>query len=80
MNNRSNFIYPLTTVRDRYCGSYSGGNFLAFNLESPKVPKEIFGDDLTAMDFWSHYKGVVGLGGSPESAMNDLVKKLKNKK
>lgn len=32
------------------------------------------------MRFWKHYKGTVGLGGSPESAMNDLVKKLKNNK
>ena len=32
------------------------------------------------MRFWKHFKGVVGRGGSPESAMNDLVKKLKNNK
>ena len=73
-------IYPLTIIRDRYCGSYSRGTYVAFNLESPEVPKEVFGDDCTAMKFWKHYKGTVGLGGSPESAMNNLVKKLKNKK
>ena len=79
MANNSN-IYPLTIIRDRYNGSYSGGTYVAFNLESPEVPKEVFGDDCTAMRFWKHFKGVVGRGGSPESAMNDLVKKLKNNK
>ena len=52
---------------------------LVLMLQS-EVPKEVFGDDCTAMRFWKHFKGVVGRGGSPESAMNDLVKKLKNKK
>lgn len=44
MANNKN-IYPLTIIRDRYCGSYSGGTYVAFNLESPEVPKEVFGDD-----------------------------------
>ena len=48
----NNNIYPLTIIRDRYCGSYSGGTYVAFNLESPEVPKEVFGDDCTAMRFW----------------------------
>ena len=47
----NNNIYPLTIIRDRYCGSYSGGTYVAFNLESPEVPKEVFGDDCTAMRF-----------------------------
>lgn len=32
MNNKINFIYPLTIVRDRYCGSYSGANFWHLTL------------------------------------------------
>ena len=72
-------IYPLTIVRDRYCGSYSGGKYIAFNLESPDVPKEVFGDDGTAMKFWKHCKLVVGVGGSPDSAVKDLANNLRNK-
>ena len=55
----NNNIYPLTIIRDRYSGSYSGGTYVAFNLEAHKVPAEVFGDDRTAMRFWKHFKGVV---------------------
>ena len=52
----NNNIYPLTIIRDRYSGSYSGGTYVAFNLEAHKVPAEVFGDDCTAMRFWKHLK------------------------
>ena len=52
----NNNIYPLTIIRDRYSGSYSGGTYVAFNLEAHKVPAEVFGDDCTAMCFWKHLK------------------------
>lgn len=32
------------------------------------------------MRFWKHFKGMFGRGGSTESAMNNLIKKLKNNK
>ena len=47
----NNNIYPLAIIRDRYSGSYSGGTYVAFNLEASKVPAEVFGDDCTAMRF-----------------------------
>ena len=73
----NNNIYPLTIIRDRYSGSYSGGTYVAFNLEAHKVPAEVFGDDCTAMRFWKHSKGVVGRGGSLDSAVKDLLTHLK---
>ena len=73
----NNNIYPLTIIRDRYSGSYSGGTYVAFNLEAHKVPAEVFGDDCTAMRFWKHFKGVVGCGGCADSAVKDLLKNLK---
>ena len=73
----NNNIYPLTIIYDRYGGSYSGGTYVAFNLEAHKVPAEVFGDDCTAMRFWKHFKGVVGRGGSLDSAVKDLLKNLK---
>ena len=72
-------IYQLTIVRYRYCGSYSGGKYIAFNLESTDVPKEVFGDDGTAMKFWKHCKIVVGTGGSPDNAVKYLANNLRNK-
>ena len=73
----NNSIYPLTIIHDRYNGSYSGGTYVAFNLEAHKVLAEVFGDDCTAMRFWKHFKGVVGRGGCPDSAVKDLLKNLK---
>ena len=29
----NNEMYPLTIIKDRYNGTYSGGMYLAFNLE-----------------------------------------------
>ena len=76
MTNNNN-IYPLTIIRDRYSGSYSGGTYVAFNLEAHKVISKVFGDDCIAMRFWKHFKGVVGRGGCPDSAVKDLLKNLK---
>ena len=73
----NNNIYPLTIIRDRYSGSYSGGTYVVFNFEAHKVLAEVFGDDCTAMRFWKHFKGVVGRGGSLDSAVKDLLKNLK---
>ena len=73
----NNNIYPLTIIRDRYSGSYSGGTYVAFNLEAHKVPAEGFGDACTAMRCWEHCTGVVGRGGGPDSAVKDLLKNLK---
>ena len=74
-----NNIYPLTVIYDRYNGSYSGGKYIAFNVEFPDVPKEVFGDDGTAMKFLKHCKIVVGTGGNLDSAVKDLANNLRNK-
>lgn len=45
-------IYPLTVVRDRYNGTYSGASYLAFNLDSNFVPSEIHDSDVPCSYFW----------------------------
>jgi len=45
-------IYPLTIVSDRYGGSYSGGKYLAMNVDPDCFPDEIGGCDTTEMNFW----------------------------
>ena len=45
-------IYPLTVIRDRYNGTYSGASYLAFNLDSNFVPSEVHGSDTTCSYFW----------------------------
>ena len=45
-------IYPLTVIRDRYNGTYSGASYLAFNLDSNSVPSEVHGSDTPCSYFW----------------------------
>ena len=74
-----NNIYLLTVIYDCYNGSYSGGKYVVFNLESLDILKEIFGDDSIAIKFWKHYKIIIGVGGSPDSAIKDLIKNFRKK-
>ena len=66
-------IYPLTITADRYGGAYSGGNFIAWNLEPSEVPKEPFEDDVGCAMFWDSDKAVLcGKGDTPEEAVANL--------
>lgn len=46
-------IYPLTITKDRYTGTYSGGEWTAWNCDADEVPEEIACDDVTCCEFWS---------------------------
>lgn len=46
-------IYPLTITKDRYRGTYSGGEWTAWNCNADAVPSDISQDDVTCCDFWS---------------------------
>lgn len=72
-------IYPLTITMDRYGGTYSKGKYLAWRLDAWEVPQEPFMDDVTCMKFWETYKGIVGLGDTPETAVNHLEWRFKAK-
>lgn len=69
-------IYPVTIVLDRYAGTYSKANWTAWNKDISEVPDEIEADDVTCMEFWNTYDGVVGKGATPNEAYNDLISKL----
>jgi len=69
-------IYPLTIVRDRYGGAYSGGEWLAYN----KHPWDIedgdeFSDDVSCRMFWDAGHEI-GVGHTKQEAVNDLKQKL----
>ena len=66
-------ISPLTIIHNRY-----GGGFLAFNLESWDVPKEINEDGLDFWSFWHHdaQKYIIGKGDTPQEALDNLKAKL----
>lgn len=73
-------IYPLTIIQDRYCGLFSGGNYIAFNCKPGDIPEEIFGEDEAAEDTWANLKdSIVGVGDTVEEAIGDLCCKLNRK-
>ena len=65
-------IYPLTIIADRYNGSYSGGVYTAFPLDSWDVPAGSSGSDIECWEFWDSYPGPVGKGKTPNEALNNL--------
>lgn len=74
-------IFPLTIVKDRYMGVYSGGLFTAWNMYSECVPEEISDDDCTTFDFWNNdsKRYIIGIGKTPDEAVRDLYLKLKRR-
>lgn len=80
-------IYPLTIVKDRFNGTYSGGKFVAWNCQPCSVPLDTYSRD--AYEFWAtiHYFAddnenpypAYGVGNSIEEAIESLENKLKLK-
>lgn len=73
-------IYPLTIISDRYNGVYSGGRYLAFNLDFDEIPKEINASDMECCNFWDSHKDLlVGKGFYIDEAIRDLLIKMEEK-
>lgn len=66
-------VYPLTILRDRYSGSYSGGKYTAWNLYPWDIPDGPFSDDGGCFDFWLESTIPVGVGETPNAAIRSLV-------
>ena len=75
-----NEIYPLTIINDRYMGTYSGGEFTAWNMAYYGIPTEPAEDDVTCMWFWETTKIPVGRGKTPQEAVKDLKRRLEEVK
>lgn len=72
-------VYPVTIICDRYGGTYSGAEWLAFNLDPEDVPKDVAGDDVECMMFWEQHRQdalSVGRGTTPDEALQDLYRKI----
>ena len=71
-------VYPLTILRDRYGGAYSGGAYLAWNRHPDELPSGFDADDLDCLDFWATNVIPVGFGATPNDAVIDLERRLAN--
>ena len=72
------YVSPVAIVPDRYGGTYSGGEWLAFPCEPWEVPLGPFSDVLEAATWWGDADAVpIGLGPTPDAAYADLFRRLK---
>jgi len=69
-------IYPLTVIADRYTGTYSGGEYLAFNLNFDEIPSDVTGDDVACSNFFYSTDLVYGKGKTIDEAVKDLARRI----
>jgi hypothetical protein len=70
-----NELYPITIIKDRYLGTYSGAKWLAFNMYPEQVyTLDVNGDDISCNWFWSGEANsyIIGKGLTPNDALADL--------
>lgn len=77
-------IYPLTIVRDRYGGAYSGAKFTAWHCEAESIPEGVNGDDVSCGESWDEisyspeWEHQIGYGNTIDEAIEDLFDRLNN--
>lgn len=70
-------INGITVITDRYCGTWSGGKFTAWDMPLREIPYAVADNDIPCREFW-HTKAkeyLIGIGDTPEEAYKDLIKK-----
>jgi hypothetical protein len=69
-------LNPCTVTPTRYGGIYEGGRWAAFRALPDQLPEKAFGGDEDALDWWVGADAAwVGVGGSPDKAFADLVRR-----
>ena len=72
------YNYPLTVIRDRYDGCYSGALYTAWPIDYYEVPREVDGSDPECATFWDDADtNFIGLGYDVQTAVNNLIEKMK---
>ena len=76
--------YPLTIVKDRFNGTYSGGKFVAWHCQPCSVPSDTYSRE--AYEFWETIRSfendtempypTYGIGNTIEEAVKNLESKL----
>lgn len=72
-------INGITVIQDRYCGTWSGGKYTAWDMPLSKIPYAIIDNDVPCRDFWysTAKEYLIGIGDNPHEAYEDLIKKRK---
>jgi hypothetical protein len=87
-NSVSQVLWPIVIVQDRYRGTYTGGEWVAIGqadyfLGASTLEDTVWGDDASCME-WAHRNihqlKQVGIGDTPEKALEDLITVTENVK
>lgn len=82
MSKKVQKTYPIVIRQARYSGVYEGGEWIA-TASTPAIPEPAFFDYLTGDDedalslFLSHGASLIGRGKTPNDALVDLERRLK---
>lgn len=76
MSKETREAYPVTIIRDRYGGTYSGAKWTAWNFYENEIPQGASSNDVACAIFWENNVRTVGFGNNPEEALKDLHLKL----
>lgn len=66
-------LWPITVILTRYGGTYEGGQWAAFNMDHEYIPEDVMGDDISCCAWWSSWGGGVGVGSTPDKAVENLL-------
>lgn len=80
-------LYPVTIIKDRYNGVYSGASYTAFYADLDWLNSEYegyCGDDKGCREWWINARrekylingAFIGRGGSPDLALKDLFNRM----
>ncbi len=67
-------MYPVTIFKARYGGAYEGGSWVA--LHAWDIPSEAQGDDTTCSTWFGDNSHRIGVGSSPNEALEKLQDSL----
>ena len=71
-------VYPITIFKSRYNGTYSGGTFIALNMDiDDDFNEAMVGNDVDCGNFWARFPDIYGTGNTPQEAYLDLAFKVR---
>ena len=70
-------LYPVTLVKDRYHGTYSGGKWIAFNRVPWDIPEAVLGSDVPCATYFNQADGQFAVGSTMEEALKNLYQIVK---
>lgn len=73
---RLNYGWRIVIHTSRYSGAYEGGAWFAMFLDD-SFPEDAIGDDVECATYFGDYIDIIGVGNTPQDALDNLIEKNK---